>query len=183
MMTRVSKRFIFLSFHPAINQSKPTELLSHVTKDLSGEAGNPELPIECRKTHGLPRKPLGQPVLVNLRRSGNAAVQDVCNQMARSNATHHRPEHALRRQRVEQAGRISDDEPTRMRGARRHAPSHVGAARSAKPCQTAQIRRYSAAISMRPATVRMGIRHRGNGMIVAAYLSRKRGEAVSSVAA
>jgi len=26
----------------------------------------------------------------------------------------------------------------------------------------------SAAISMRPATVRMGIRHRGNGMIVAA---------------
>ena len=86
MMTRVSKRFIFLSFHPAINQSKPTELLSDVTKDLSGEAGNPELPIECRKTHGLPRKPLGQPVLVNIRRSrsGNAAVQDVCNQMARS---------------------------------------------------------------------------------------------------
>ena len=28
--------------------------------------------------------------------------------------------------------------------------------------------RCSAAISMRPATVRMGIRHRGNGMIVAA---------------
>ena len=28
--------------------------------------------------------------------------------------------------------------------------------------------RCSAAISMRPTTVRMGIRHRGNGMIVAA---------------
>jgi len=31
-----------------------------------------------------------------------------------------------------------------------------------------QATRCSAAISMRPATVRMGIRHRGNGMIVAA---------------
>ena len=42
--------------------------------------------------------------------SGNAAVQDAGNQMARSNATHHRPEHTLRRQRVEPADRISDDE-------------------------------------------------------------------------
>src|SRR5258708_846343 len=33
----------------------------------------------------------------------------------------------------------------------------------------------SAAISMRPATVRMGIRHRGNGMIVAAYVLPHRG--------
>src|SRR5215831_19092315 len=36
---------------------------------------------------------------------------------------------------------------------------------------------------MRPATVRMGIRHRGNGMIVAGLLSRKGGETVLSVAA
>ena len=57
-------------------------------------------------------------MLVHIRRSicGNASVQDVGNQMARSNATHHRAEHALRRQRVELAGRIADDEPTRMRG-------------------------------------------------------------------
>src|SRR5215813_15668818 len=41
----------------------------------------------------------------------------------------------------------------------------------------------SAAISMRPATVRMGIRHRGTGMIVAGLLSRKGGETVLSVAA
>src|SRR5262245_35537839 len=41
----------------------------------------------------------------------------------------------------------------------------------------------SAAISMRPATVRMGIRHRGNGMIVAGLLSGKGGETVLSVAA
>jgi hypothetical protein len=44
----------------------------------SGEAGNPELPIECRETQGLPHKPLGHPMLVHVRRSicGNAAVQD-----------------------------------------------------------------------------------------------------------
>jgi hypothetical protein len=52
-------------------------------------------------------------VLVHVCRSlcGNAAVQDIGDQMARSNATHNRSEHALRGQRVEQAGRISDDKP------------------------------------------------------------------------
>jgi hypothetical protein len=36
-------------------------------------------------------------MLAHIRRSicGNAAVQDVGNQMARNNATHHRAEHAL----------------------------------------------------------------------------------------
>jgi hypothetical protein len=66
-------------------------------------------------------------MLVHIRRSicGNASVQDVGNQMARSKATHHRAEHALRRQRVELAVRITDDEPTRMRGgaARRQVTS------------------------------------------------------------